>query len=150
MARKYHERRSLATALDTYLTAKNWNLTIKEGWSSEATIQPPMIAVHFLSNAFNNLEMGRGDKKRDFVRRVQIDCYMDNESTVDAITDDIADFVDEVSITVLEVGTGAELGYMFVPDTSSITTETVPPILRDPQILRWRGVIKATYEVFYD
>lgn len=149
MARKYNERRSFATALNTYLQAKGWNLPIKEGWQHEGTITPPMIGIHFLPSAFTSLEIGRGDKKRDFIRRIQIDCYMENEFTADAITDDIADFVDDVNITVQEVGTNTELGYMF-SDTESISIETIPPMLTQPKVLRWRGVIKATYEVFYD
>jgi len=150
MARKYHERRSLATALNSFLQGRGWDIPIKEGWQHEAAITPPIIGVHFLPSIFSELEIGRGDKKRDFIRRVQIDCYMTNESTADAITDDIADFIDEASITVSDTGTNAELGYMFVPDSRSITTEVVPPVMREPKSLRWRGVIKATYEVFYD
>lgn len=151
MARKYHERRSLSTALNTYIDARGWNtVTIKEGWQHDAEITVPTVAVHFLPSAFSSLEMGRGDTKRDFIRRIRIDCYMESESRADAITDDIADFIDETNITVLHVETGMELGYMFVPDTGSITTETIPPIMTEPKVGRWRGVIKATYEVFYD
>jgi len=151
MARKFHERRSLATALNTYLDAREWTtVTIKEGWQHDEAIVVPMVAIHFLPSAFAELEMGRGDSKRNFIRRVQIDCYMESENRADAITDTIADFVDETNITVLDTETSAELGYMFVPDTGSITTETVPPIAIQPKIGRWRGVIKMTYEVFYD
>lgn len=151
MARKYHERRSLASALNTYIDSKGWtDVGIKEGWQHDDEISPPMVGIHFLPSAFSELELGRGDQKRDFIRRVQIDCYMENESRAEAISDDIADFIDQSNITVQEVGTGTTLGYMFVPDTSSITTETVPPIMSQPKVGRWRGVIKATFEVFYD
>lgn len=149
MARKYQERRAVRLALETYLQGKGWNLTFREGFLSEQTIVPPLVAVHFLPNAFSELEMGRGNKKRNFIRRVQIDCYMKNEETADAITDDVADFVDENTITVLDLGTNTDVGYMY-SDTESISYETVPPIMTEPKVDRWRGVIKATYETFYD
>lgn len=149
MARKFHERRSLRNALATYLAARQWNVEYREGYKPEDVIEIPTVSIYFLPNAFNELEMGRGDNKRNFVRRVQIDCYMEDENRADAITDDIMDFIDEENITVTEVGTGAELGYMF-SDTESIITETIPPIFSEPKVTRWRGVIRATYEVFYD
>jgi hypothetical protein len=151
MARRYNERRSLANAIDTYIDNLGWtDVTIKEGWQHDQQIQPPMLSIHFLPSAFSELEIGRGDKKRDFIRRVQIDCYMENESRAEALSDDIADFIDDSYITVHDVSTSGTLGYMFVPDTGSITTETVPPIMTSPKVGRWRGVIKATYEVFYE
>lgn len=151
MARKYHERRSLATALRTYLDAKGWNTTaIKEGYQHDAAINPPMVAVHFMPSAFSSLEIGRGDSKRNFVRRVQIDCYMESESRADAITDDIADFIDETTIIIRDTETTAELGYMFIPDFNAVTTETIPPIMKEPKVARWRGVVKCTYESYYD
>ena len=149
MARKYNERRSLRLALETYLQGKNWNVEFREGWLSEKIITAPLVSIYFLPNAFSELELGRGDAKRNFVRRVQIDCYMKNEETADAITDDIADFIDESTITVTDLSTNTDVGYMYT-DTSSISFETVPPIMRDPKVARWRGVVKATYEVFYD
>jgi len=123
---------------------------MEEGFKSEDTVTVPMVSVYFLPNSISELELGRGDAKRNFVRRVQIDCYMEDENRADAITYDIADFVDESTITVTAVGTSTELGYMFVPDTGSISFETVPPAFNEPKVNRWRGVVKATYEVFYD
>lgn len=151
MARKFHERRSLATALRTYLDTKGWNSTvIKEGYQFDTAINPPLVAVHFMPSAFSELEIGRGDGKRNFVRRVQIDCYMESENRVEAITDDIADFIDETTIVVIDTETSTELGYMFIPDFNNVTTETIPPVMKEPKVARWRGVVKCTYEIFYD
>ena len=151
MARKYHERRSLANALRTYLDAKGWNTTtIKEGYQHDDAVTPPLVSIYFLPSAFSELEIGRGDSKRNFVRRIQIDCYMESESRADAITDDIADFIDETPIIIKDVETDVELGFMYQPEYNGITMETVPPIMTQPNTNRWRGVVKCTLEAFYD
>lgn len=149
MARKFHERRSLRNALSTFLQGRGWSVTYKEGFKFDGEVTVPTVAVHFLPNSISELEIGRGDAKRNFVRRVQVDCYMEDENRADAITDDVMDFMDDVTITVLDTETGAELGYMYT-DSATILAETVPPIFSEPKVNRWRGVIKATYETFYD
>ncbi len=148
MARKFHERRSVASALYTYLAARGWNITeVKEGFQSNDTIEAPAVSIYFLPSAFEELEMGRMNKT--FVRRVQIDAYMLNEATAEGIGDDVMDFLDEVPVVVKDVETDAELANMIVYDTSSITSETVPPILKEARVKHWRNVSKGTYEVHY-
>lgn len=149
MARKFHERRSLSSALHTYLAGKGWDIGSKvlEGFQSGETVVAPVVSVYFQPNAINELEIGRVAKT--FTRRVQIDAYMKNEATAEAIGDDIMDFLDDVPITVKDTETNEDLASMIVYDTRSITSETVPPILKEAKVKHWRNVSKATYEVHY-
>lgn len=148
MARKYHERRSLASALLTYLTARGWNITeIREGFLSEDTITVPTVSVYFLPSVFEELEIGRTNKT--FIRRVQVDAYMENEGRADAIGDDIMDFIDETPVVVEDVITDIDLANMICYDTQSISSETVPPIFKEAKVKHWRSVTKATYETHY-
>jgi len=148
MARKYQERRSLASQLYTYLAARGWNISeVLEGFQSSESVQAPAVSVYFLPTAIAELEMGRTQKT--FVRRVQIDAYMLNEPTAEGIGDDIMDFMDETPIVVKDIETNADLANMICYDTSSISSETVPPILKEARVKHWRNVSKATYEVHY-
>lgn len=127
---------------------KGWNITrILEGFQTGATVEAPAVSVYFQPNAINELEIGRTNKT--FIRRVQIDAYMKNETTADAIGDDIIDFLDDVPITVKDADTNEDLASMIVYDTASITNETVPPILKEASVKHWRNVSKATYETHY-
>lgn len=148
MPSKYHERRSLSTALKDYLQDRGWNIDeVKEGFQFGGTVVAPAVSVYFQPSSINELEMGRN--KRHTVRRIQIDAYMLNESTADEIGEDIMDFLDEVPIVVRHTTTSGELGSMLVYDTGSIVNETVPPIYKEASVKHWRNVSKATYEVHY-
>jgi hypothetical protein len=146
MAKKYFERRSLATALLTYLQTEGYNITeIREGYESIEEIKPPLVVVTFMPSRFRELQMGRD--KPMYLRRVQIDCYMESESRAEAITDDIGDFVDEDVITVV-TNIGSTKAYMR-SITDTIELETVPPREIDPLWKHWRGIVRASYEVLY-
>jgi hypothetical protein len=148
MAKKFHERRSLAKSLLTYLQGRGWNLTgILEGFQSQETVIAPTVSVYFLPSAFEELEIGR--TKATFTRRVQIDAYMENEDRADAIGDDIMEFMDEVPIVVEDANTQEDLANMICYDTSSISSDTLPPILKEPRVKHWRNVSRATYETHY-
>jgi hypothetical protein len=147
MARKFHERRSLANTLLPYLQTRGWNLTeIREGWQNPDAITLPTVSIYFLPTRFEERQLGR-DKKA-FARRVQIDCYMESENRADAIVDDIMDFIDEITISVTDSNNNST-ATMACYNTESIVGDVVPPVLTDPELLRWRGVIKATYETDY-
>jgi hypothetical protein len=147
MAKKYFERRSLATALSSYLIAKGWNITgVVEGYDTTNLIEPPTVAIVFMPTRFREFQMGRN--RAAFERRVQIHCYMESEARADAITDDIGDFIDEQVITVLD-NSGNETAKM-LSLTDSIELEVVAPReIADPLWKHWRGIIRTSYEVYY-
>jgi hypothetical protein len=148
MARKYYERRSLRNALNTYLTSKSWtDITYREGFANEETITVPLVAVHFLPTNSVPLQIGSGSEKL-FKRVVQIDAYMESEPRADAICDDIMDFLDIVPVSIVDA-TSAMLGSLICQDTGSIYSETFAPILPNPKVIRWRGIVRATLEAHY-
>jgi hypothetical protein len=148
MASTKFERRSMAAALLTYLQARSWNVTeIKEGFQHEEPVVAPTVSVHFLPSRFQELQMGRD--KKSFARRVQIDCYMEQESRAEAIVDDIMDFVDDVPIPVVNENS-QQVAMMICYNTESIEGDVLNPVYNRPEILRWRGVISATYECHYE
>lgn len=148
MARTYFERRSLASALKTFLQARGWNVTeIKEGFQHDEPVNPNTVSVHFLPSRFQELQMGRD--KKSFRRRIQIDAYMESEPRAEAIVDDIMDFVDEVPITVHDMNSNTT-GTMICYDSESIEGDVLNPIFSQPALLHWRGVITGTYEMHYE
>ena len=149
MAKKYFERNSLARALNTYLTSLGYNnLTITEGWRNNDVINPPHVNVYFLPSRYLELQMGRTNE-RSFVRRVQIDVYMTTEDKADAITEDIAEYLDNMTINVSRPDNSLTGGLLLCPDSETITMETLPPVMVDPKVKRWRGVVQATLEAHY-
>jgi hypothetical protein len=121
---------------------------MREGWFSDDEISTDTVAVYFLPSSISELQMGRGAKGKGLIRRVQINCYMSNEHKAGDITDEIMEFVDMEPVTVLDAETNPIASFVCY-DTASITSESVPPILRNPKVTRWRGVVKATYEAHY-
>lgn len=150
MARQDNEMRSFRLALDTFLTSKGWTgLTLKEGFGFDETIATPLLALTEMPFRSEELQLGRDASKEKLLKRVfQVDAYMESEHRVKAIWDDIEDFMDLEVVTVKDIATDTELGYM-VCDTESIRGETVPPNLVNPKVIRWRGIIRGTYEIAY-
>lgn len=147
-AKSVYELRSLSTALGTYLQTAGWNVTMREGFFSNEAVEPDTVAVHFTDNRIAELQMGRGAQEKGLVRVAYINAYMSNEFKARDIVDEIMEFVDMVPITV----SGADsspLGSMICYNTASITGNVVPPIMKNPSIIRWRGVVSATYETYY-
>lgn len=147
-ASKYLERRSLSSALGTYLQTAGWTVEMREGWFSDDEISTDTVAVWFLPSSISELQIGRGAKGKTLVRRVQINCYMSNEHKAGDIIDEIMEFVDMEPVTVQDTEAQSIASFVCY-DTGSISSETVPPILKNPKISRWRGVVKATYEANY-
>lgn len=147
-ASKYLERRSLSSALGTYLQNAGWTVEMREGWFSDDEISTDTVAVWFLPSSISELQLGRGAKGKTLVRKVQINCYMSNEHKAGDIIDEIMEFVDMEPVTVQDTEDQPIASFVCY-DTGSISSETVPPILKNPKISRWRGVVKATYEANY-
>jgi len=148
MAKRYYERRALATALDTQLQGLGYNITeVREGYDNVTELEPPIVVVTFQPSKMDTQEMGRGDATPLFRRLVQIDCFMENEPRADSITDDIGDFIDAAFISVVDQEDTQIARMRSITD--SIELETVSPNLSDPLWKHWRGIIRVTYEVQY-
>lgn len=149
-AKKYFERRSLASALGTYLNGASWGIgQVREGFQSELPIQPPLVAVHFLPSNYIELQLGRSTTgEKSYSRRIQIDCYMETEPRAMTITDDVADFLDSMFIAITDPS-GTVLGSLYVPDSETIITDLMTPRMSDPVSIRWRGIVVATLESDY-
>jgi hypothetical protein len=149
MARKQFELRAFRNALDDYLGGIGWTgLEFREGFKSEKTITVPTVAVRFLPSNKQEMQIG-GRGSEDLNRRiVQIDCYMESEDRAEAITDDCMDFIDLETVLIKDP-TDQTLGTLICRDTNSIYSEVLAPLLPDPILKRWRGVIRATLESHY-
>lgn len=148
MAKRYFERHSLATALGTSLSA--WSVApIKEGYQGQDDIQPPMVSIVFLPSNYLELQLGRSvTSEKTFTRRVQIDCYMETEARAMTIGDDIMEFLDQMYINIVNPS-GTILGHLYVPNSESITADTLHPRVAEPRVVRWREVVTATLEADY-
>jgi hypothetical protein len=67
---------------------------------------------------------------------------MESEPRADAISEEIAEFL-ELTVVSIKDQNSTELGTL-MSDSESITWQTVPPIMDNPKIIRWRSIIRAT------
>lgn len=149
----FFERHCLAVELQSYLSNAGWTdiTKVEEGFQTNATISVPMVSVYFLPSRGKELQMGRSTDQvnKTYSRDIQIDCYMETEGRALAIVDDIADFIDLTTI-VIKKPDNTILGSLYNTDIESITTNTLPPLYLDPSIKRWRGIVQASMEAFYN
>jgi hypothetical protein len=146
MARKQYEIRAFRDALDDYLGTAGWTgLEFREGFKSEKVIVVPTVAVRFLPSNKRELQIGGKNGENLDRRVVQVDCYMESEDRANAITDDIMDFI-ELETVIIKDPADTILGTLICNDTNSIYGDVLPPILPDPKLKRWRGVVRATLE----
>lgn len=144
----YFERRSVHNALATYLTNAGWlNINFREGFMSEETIKIPTVTIEIVRPVKGSLEMGQSGNKV-FKRPIQFDCYMESEARAMNITDDIMDFVELTPVQILN-NESTNLGSLICYDNESISSDVLSPRLVDPKLLRWRGIVKSTWEAFY-
>jgi hypothetical protein len=150
MATSRFEKRSLRTALDTYLTSLGWtDLRFAEGFKAEDTITNPLVAIRFVPQTVRNLQLGRvTNQDRLYVRRVQIDCYMENEARAEDIMEDVMEFADIVPITITDMNSNV-LGSLICYNTEEIYGETLPPMTTQPKLLRWRSIVRWEAEAHY-
>lgn len=144
------EQRSIRLNLATYLTNAGWSdLEFSEGWD-EIDITNPLINVYVIDDGKQNLEMGRTASSHHLhSRTVQIDCYMESEQRVRAICNDVMEHLDEVSAIIVDNFTTSGVGYYSFPDSENILSDFLPPAVNNPEILRWRGVVRGSYEAYY-
>jgi hypothetical protein len=148
-----YEQRSALLALQTYLESAGWAginaLTYRDGYQSEETIEPPMVAITFPPSRIKVIQMGRvSGQDRVYTRRMQVDVYMEDEPRTQALLDDIMDFMDEICIFI-ENENNQELGTLICHDSESIYADTVPPFMANPKNLRYRGVVRGEFEAHY-
>jgi len=152
MASKFFERRSIRNQLKIYLETKNWlNLVWAEGFNNEVnmeTILPPFISIILDDLGRQELEMGPAfNENTMFSRRAQINVYMESEDRVNAITDDISDFLD-LEVIVIKDNNNNSLGTM-LSDTESIVSDSPLPTFGEVTNLLWEGIATCTYEAHY-
>jgi hypothetical protein len=151
MASKFFERRSIRNQLKTYLDTHGWvDMNWSEGFSTYTieTVVPPFIAVMLIDMGRTELELGHDPTvNKVFDRRVQIDVFMEDENRVEAITDDISDFLD-LEVIIIKDNNNSVLGNL-ISSTESIIAETDLPDLTGEANLRWSGTVAATYEAHY-
>ena len=151
MTSRFFERRSVRNQLKTYLEAKGWtDLTWAEGFTAYTLdiTAPPFIGVMLDDLGKEELELGNDPSiNKIYARRLQVDVFMESEDRVEALSDDISDFLD-LEVIIIKDNASNILGSM-VSDTSSILARTEDPFLDQEANLDWSGTVSCIYEVHY-
>jgi len=146
MGRKqYYEKRSISTALQTYLATQSWTgLTFKEGWKDEE-IQIGDVAIQILPSSPVLTDMGQ--HASTYTYTVQVEAYLESEPRAEAFEDAVMEFMDLASISIVDKNSTV-LGSI-ICDTDSIRADTLPPVFTTPKVLWWRAVIRGKFEAHY-
>lgn len=154
MARRTYEKHSLGLALQSYLSDVGWTgVTFQESGNNQKQLSNPQITVSFVPRSSRvALQLGSAgsgsSEQSTFERIVQFDAYMETEKRAETIIDDIMDFAELETVSII-APSGDTVGYMIVQDSESIYGDTLPPAGENPRIMKWRGVVRATYESYY-
>lgn len=150
MSRLEDEQRAIRVGLASFLQGKGWtNLNYEEGWG-ERDIEKPLVNVYILDDGKSAIELGHiASTHKLFNRTAQIDVFMESESRVKTLCDDIMDYIDLTSFTIIDLFTTSGVGYLTFPDTNSIRSNFLPPSFNNPEILRWRGSVRGDIEAYY-
>jgi len=150
VARRFYERQAVADALGTRLNTLTWNIgQVRKGFQTELDIVPPVVAIHFLPSGYLEKQLGRGlTGDKVFERSVQVDCYMETEARAETIADDVGDFMDEFFAQIKDPE-GNILGNIYCSDSQTIVLDTMPPLFKDAEIKRWRGIVTAVLQADY-
>lgn len=140
------EQKAIISDLTTYLATKGWsNLTYTDGWN-EMDISNPLVNIYVIDNGPKSLGLGK-TSERLYDRILQIDVFMENEDRVQAILQDLVEWMDR-SITIYDLDSAVIGSFTCVMD-ESIATSISPPELNNPEILRWRGIVRGDFEAHY-
>lgn len=140
------EQKAVISDLSTYLASAGWsNLTFTDGWN-EIDITNPLINVYIIDMGPKSLGLGK-TAERLYDRILQIDVYMEREDRVLSIQQDIVEWMDR-SIVIKDLD-DTSVGSFTLTFDENITTATSPPELNNPQILRWRGIVRGDFEAHY-
>lgn len=150
MSRVISETRSFRTSLSGYLATAGWaGLNYSEGWD-EIDIEKPLINIYVLDGIKQSLELGyQATNHKLYERILQMDCYMETEDRVRALCEDVMDYLDGVTLNIQDNTTTSGIGYAVFPHSETITAAFIPPMYNNPEILRWRGVVRGKYEAYY-
>lgn len=149
MSKIASESRTLRTGLGTYLPSVGWNtLTFSEGWG-DIDIEKPLLNIYIIDGGKSSLEIGRTTTHKLFSRMAQIDVYMESEDRVRSVCEDVMEYLDETSFQINDLLTTSGIGYISFPDSESITSIFFPPVVNDPEVLRWRGSVRGRFEAYY-
>lgn len=149
MANHKAEIRSFRNALDTYLTSAGFSgLDFREEFPS-TTITVPSVAIHYLPTNKKAMQIGGKSGGEDLLSRtIQVDVYMESKDRADVIVESIMDFIELTSIAIVDKDTNT-VGSLICWDDDKIYGDTLAPILTNPQLLRWRGIVRAPMEAHY-
>lgn len=149
MSKLASETRTIRNGLYSYLPSIGWTVAFSEGWA-EMDIEKPLVNVYIIDGGKQNLELGRTTTTHKlFNRLVQVDVFMESEDRVRAVCEDVMEYLDAASLQVNDILTTSGIGYISFPETDSITSIFFPPIVNDPEILRWRGSVRGKFEAWY-
>lgn len=150
MSRIDSEQRSIRVTLSGYLYAHGWSsLHFSEGWD-EMDIEKPLVNTYVLDVRKENLELGYQASTNKLYKRIaQIDIFMESEARVRTLCEDIMEFMDESSISIADTFTTSGIGYLSWPNSESISSVFFPPVINDPEVLRWRGSVRGHFEAYY-
>lgn len=123
-------------------------MNYSEGWG-DIDIENPLLNVYIIDGGKSSLEIGRTTQHKLFRRIVQVDVYMESEDRVRAICEDVMEYLDETSFQINDILTTSGVGYISFPESEDITSIFFPPAVNNPEILRWRGSVRAKYEAYY-
>lgn len=147
--RQLYEKRSLITVLQTYLTNAGWTDLQYNDRYTENQLETPQIAVRFVPSRIRTLQIGSIEgTDRVYIRRVQIDIYMESEERAGTILDDIMDFFDLIPVPITNPASES-LGALICYDNDTIYAEELPPATTLPPLLAWRGIVRAEMEAHY-
>jgi len=143
------EIRSFRNALDTYLAGLGWSgLSYREEFP-DTQITVPSVAIHYLPSNKKALQLGGKDGGEDLLSRtIQVDVYMESRDRADQIVESIMDFIELTSIAIVDKDNNT-IGSLICWDDNGIYGDSLAPILTNPKILKWRGVVRAPLEAHY-
>lgn len=150
MSRIESEQRVLRVTVSGYLYDHGWSdLNFSEGWSY-IDIEKPLVNTYVIDLRKTNLEIGNyGSQHKLFERVAQFDVYMESENRVRAVCEDIMDYLDAASVTIVDNFTTSGIGYLIFPNSERISAKFIPPSALGSEILRWRGVVTGDFEAYY-
>jgi hypothetical protein len=148
--RTRYEQRSILDALETYLSAAGFSdITYTDGYQPETPITPPQVTVTLPPSSPVELQLGRVRGQESlYARSVVVNAYMETEGRASAVIDAVMDFF-EFECVVIKDHLDAELGTIQCNRVRNIVGEVFPPMMMNPQNLRWRGAVTAPMESYY-
>jgi hypothetical protein len=149
VAKQYFEKYALGLALQERLDPTFNVGEIRRGFQSNSDIQPPIVSVYYFPTHYLETQMGRSlTTDKSYERHIQIDAYMETEARAESIADEIMDFLDETNVIVKNAA-GDQIADLYCSDSTTILAQTLPPVMGQGKVLRWRASIQAVLRADY-